>query len=74
MTVRMALPLTSKEPAFNDLLDNYELRATPVPGGADGEFDICNRHVLGCSEEKLIQHVFDGAAFFANIELEQRDT
>ena len=41
---------------------------------ADGEFDICNRHVLGCSEEKLIQHVFDGAAFFANIELEQRDT
>lgn len=73
MTVRMALPLTSKEPAFNDLLDNYELEATPVPG-ADGEFDIRNRHVMGSSEEKLIQHVFDGAAFFANIELEQRDT
>lgn len=74
VTVRMALPLTSKEPAFNDLLENYELEAVPVPGGVEGEFDIRNRHMLGVSEEKLVQHVFDGAAFFANIELEQRDS
>jgi tetratricopeptide (TPR) repeat protein len=73
VTVRMALPLTSKEPAFNDLLDNYELEAVSVPGGEDGLFDIRNRHAMGSTEEKLIQHVFDGAAFFANIELEQRD-
>ena len=65
--VRMKLPLTSKEPSFGELLANYELDCA-VEDADNGVLAISNKGVFGCSEDKLVQKVFDGVAFLSNME------
>ena len=65
--VRMKLPLTSKEPSFGELLANYELDCA-VEDADSGVLAISNKGVFGCSEDKLVQKVFDGVAFLSNME------
>ena len=66
-SVTMKLPLTSKEPSFGELLANYELGFAVVDADS-GVLTISNKGVYGCSEDKLVQKVFDGVAFLSNME------
>uniref|UniRef100_A0A8D3E5V6 Creatine kinase U-type, mitochondrial n=1 Tax=Scophthalmus maximus TaxID=52904 RepID=A0A8D3E5V6_SCOMX len=72
--VHVKLPLLSKDPRLNKILDNLRLQKRGT-GGVDtaavgGVFDISNLDRLGHSEVQLVQTVVDGVNYL--IECEKR--
>uniref|UniRef100_A0A8C6U217 Creatine kinase U-type, mitochondrial n=1 Tax=Neogobius melanostomus TaxID=47308 RepID=A0A8C6U217_9GOBI len=70
--VHVKLPLLSKDPRFNKILDNLRLQKRGT-GGVDtaavgGTFDISNLDRLGQSEVQLVQTVVDGVNYLVECE------
>ncbi|XP_042198833.1 creatine kinase U-type, mitochondrial isoform X1 [Callorhinchus milii] len=70
--VHVKLPMLSKDPRFNKILENLRLQKRGT-GGVDtaavgGTFDISNLDRLGKSEVELVQMVVDGVNYLVECE------
>ncbi|XP_014678943.1 PREDICTED: creatine kinase M-type-like [Priapulus caudatus] len=70
--VHVKLPLLSKQPAFEALLDHLRLQKRGTGGvdtaSTDGTFDISNLDRIGHSEVELVQALVDGVELFVKME------